>query len=98
MLEAAHRIGGSRIGDARNDDAIVSSAYRQASGRLVMNTEWGPQNGGDLTSRANLMRIMREECEAAAIPWTVWEDPNNLPLYDSATGQWQEALVSTLFE
>jgi endoglucanase len=73
-------------------------AYRQASGRAVMNTEWGPQDGGDLTSRANLMRTMREDCEAAAIPWTIWEDPNNLPLYDSSTGQWQEALVSTLFE
>jgi endoglucanase len=73
-------------------------AYRQASGRAVMNTEWGPQNGGDVASRALLMRLMREECEAAAIPWTIWEDPNNLPLYDSSTGQWQEALVSTLFE
>jgi endoglucanase len=72
--------------------------YRQASGRAVMNTEWGPQNGGDLQSRANLMRLMRRECEALAIPWTVWEDPTNLPLYDSATGQWQEPLVSTLFE
>jgi hypothetical protein len=63
-----------------------------------MNTEWGPQNGGDLTSRANLMRLMREECEALGIPWTIWEDPNNLPLYDFSTRQWQEALVSTLFE
>jgi endoglucanase len=73
-------------------------AYRQTSGRSVMNTEWGPQDGGDVTSRANLMRSMREECEAAAIPWTIWEDPNNLRLYDSSTGQWQEPLVSTLFE
>jgi hypothetical protein len=73
-------------------------AYRQTSGRAVMNTEWGPQDGGDVTSRANLMRSMREECEVAAIPWTIWEDPNNLSLYDSSTGQWQEALVSVLFE
>lgn len=73
-------------------------AYRETSGRSVMNTEWGPQDGGDMTSRANLMRSMREECETASIPWTIWEDPNNLRLYDSATGQWQEGLVSALFK
>jgi endoglucanase len=80
------------------DQIARVQGYRQASGRAVMNTEWGPQDGGDLTSRANLMRLMREECESAGIPWTIWEDPNNLSLYDSSTGQWEEALVSTLFE
>lgn len=71
-------------------------AYRAGSGRAVMNTEWGPQDGGDITSRANLMRAMRAECEAANIPWTVWEDPNNLPLFDSAAATWQETLVNEL--
>lgn len=71
-------------------------AYRQTSGRAVMNTEWGPQNGGNVASRANLMRLMRAECEAAGVPWTMWEDPNNLPLFNSATGQWEEVLVREL--
>jgi endoglucanase len=71
-------------------------AYRQASGRAVMNTEWGPQDGGDIASRASLMRVMRAECEAAQVPWTVWEDPNNLPLFDSVAATWQEALVEEL--
>jgi endoglucanase len=71
-------------------------AYRQASGRAVMNTEWGPQDGGDISSRASLMRVMRAECEAAQVPWTIWEDPNNLPLFDSVAATWQEALVGEL--
>lgn len=71
-------------------------AYKTTTGRAVLNTEWGPQDGGDITSRANLMRAMRAESEAAEIPWTVWEDPNNLPLFDSAQGTWQETLVREL--
>jgi endoglucanase len=71
-------------------------AYRQASGRVVMNTEWGPQDGGDMTSRANSIGVMRAECEAASVPWTIGEDPNNLPLFDSTAGTWQEALVGEL--
>lgn len=94
-LDSAQNPSGPRT--VREQVARVK-AYRDTSGRAVMNTEWGPQDGGDLTSRANLMRSMREECEAAAIPWTIWEDPNNMQLFDSSTGQWQEPLLSALFE
>jgi endoglucanase len=94
-LDAAQNPSGPRT--VREQIARVQ-AYRQASGRVVMNTEWGPQDGGDIVSRANLMRVMRQECEAAAIPWTIWEDPNNMRLYDSSTGQWEEALLAALFE
>jgi endoglucanase len=93
-LDAAQNPSGPRT--VREQVARVK-AYREASGRAVMNTEWGPQDGGDMTSRANLMRSMVEECEAASIPWTIWEDPNNMRLYDSATGKWEEGLLSALF-
>ena len=94
-LDAAQNPSGPRT--VREQIARVK-AYREASGRAVMNTEWGPQDGGDMTSRANLIRSMREECEAASIPWTIWEDPNNMRLYDSSTGQWEEGLLSALFD
>ncbi|HYJ11043.1 MAG TPA: hypothetical protein VEX18_18605, partial [Polyangiaceae bacterium] len=92
-LDAAQNPSGPRT--VREQVARVQ-AYREASGRAVMNTEWGPQDGGDMTSRANLMRSMGEECEAASLPWTIWEDPNNMRLYDSSTGQWEEGLLSAL--
>ncbi len=94
-LDAAQNPSGPRTVRAQVDQV---KAYRESSGRAVMNTEWGPQDGGDMTSRANLMRMMREQCEEASIPWTIWEDPNNMRLYDSSTGQWQEGLLSALFE
>jgi endoglucanase len=78
------------------DQIARIEAYRQTSGRAVMNTEWGPQDGGDITSRSNLIRVMRTECEAANVPWTIWEDPNNMPLFDPASATWQEALVREL--
>jgi endoglucanase len=94
-LDSAQNPSGPRTVSAQVDQV---KAYRESSGRAVMNTEWGPQDGGDMTSRANLMRVMREQCEASSIPWTIWEDPNNMRLYDSSTGEWQEGLLSALFE
>jgi hypothetical protein len=94
-LDAAQNPSGPRTVTAQVDRV---KAYRDTSGRAVMNTEWGPQDGGDITSRANLIRSMREACEAASIPWTIWEDPNNMRLYDSTTGQWEEGLLSVLLE
>jgi endoglucanase len=94
-LDSAQNPSGPRTVSAQVDQV---KAYRESSGRAVMNTEWGPQDGGDMTSRANLMCVMREQCEASSIPWTIWEDPNNMRLYDSSTGEWQEGLLSALFE
>lgn len=73
------------------------TAYKSASGRTVYNGEWGPQDGGDLTSRENLVRMVREKCEAAGIGWAIWEDPNNMKLFDSSAGTWETRIVDALF-
>jgi endoglucanase len=79
-------------------DAQVAyiSAYKSASGRTVYNGEWGPQDGGDMTSRANLVQVVREKCEAQDIGWAIWEDPNNMKLLDSAAGTWVTPIIDAL--
>jgi endoglucanase len=70
--------------------------YRSTKGRTVYNGEWGPQDGGDDDSRARLIATVREKCEAAGIGWAIWEDPQNMSLFDSAAGTWNAKLVDAL--
>ena len=72
--------------------------FTQRTGLPVYNGEWGPQNGGDIASRARYMRSMREECERAGITWAIWEDASNMKLFDSATGVWDATLTAPLFQ
>jgi endoglucanase len=71
--------------------------YAQSSGRHVYNGEWGPQDGGDTESRARLIAAVREACEAADVSWAIWEDTENMSLFDSAAGTWNTPLVDALF-
>lgn len=70
--------------------------YAQSSGRHVYNGEWGPQDGGDTDSRARLIAVVREQCEAAGVSWAIWEDTENMSLFDSAAGTWNAPLVDAL--
>lgn len=72
------------------------TAYKSASGRTVYNGEWGPQDGGDMTSRANLVQMVREKCEAEDIGWAIWEDVNNMQLFDSTAGTWVTPIIDVL--
>ncbi len=79
-------------------DAQVAliEAYRSSQGRTVYNGEWGPQDGGDDDSRARLIVAVRERCESAGIGWAIWEDTENMSLFDSAAGTWNARLVDAL--
>lgn len=72
------------------------TAYKSASGRAVYNGEWGPQDGGDMTSRVNLVTLVRERCEAEDVGWAIWEDKNNMQLFDSTAGTWVTPIVDAL--
>jgi hypothetical protein len=76
--------------------AIILDMHRAAEGRTVYNGEWGPQDDGDMTSRVNLVTLVRERCEAEGIGWAIWEDPNNMQLFDSTAGTWETQIASAL--
>jgi len=75
--------------------AYVTS-YRSSSGRSVYNGEWGPQDGGAMDSRARLVTLVRQECESAGVGWAIWEDPNNMKLFDSTASTWVTEIVDAL--
>ena len=84
-------------GPATIDEHIAYiTDYRSASGRSVYNGEWGPQDGGDMTSRVNLVTMVRERCEQEGISWAIWEDPINMKLFDSVEGTWVTPIVDAL--
>jgi endoglucanase len=70
--------------------------YRNSSGRTVYNGEWGPQDGGAMDSRVRLVTLVREECEKAGIGWAIWEDPNNMKLFDSTANTWVTEIADAL--
>lgn len=72
------------------------TAYKDSSGRTLYNGEWGPQDGGDMTSRANLVTLVRQRCEAEGVGWAIWEDRNNMQLFDSTAGTWVTPIVDAL--
>ncbi len=72
------------------------TAYQSASGRTVYNGEWGPQDAADMASRVNLVTLVREKCEAEGIGWAIWEDPNNMKLFDSSAGTWVTEIIDAL--
>ena len=92
-LPAATNPAGPATIDAQ---IALIEGYRSSQGRYVYNGEWGPQDGGDLESRARLIRLVRERCEGAGIGWAIWEDPVNMSLFDSAAGTWNAPLVDAL--
>jgi endoglucanase len=75
--------------------ALITS-YRQSKGRTVYNGEWGPQDGGALDSRVRLVTEVRQQCESAGIGWAIWEDPENMNLFDSSAGTWLTEIVDAL--
>jgi len=72
------------------------NGYRQSRGRTVYNGEWGPQDGGALDSRVRLVTEVRQQCESAGIGWAIWEDPENMNLFDSRAGTWLTEIVDAL--
>lgn len=72
------------------------SSYRNASGRSVYNGEWGPQDGGPMDSRVRLVTLVRQECEKAGVGWAIWEDPNNMKLFDSTAKTWVTEIADAL--
>jgi endoglucanase len=72
------------------------TSYRSSSGRTVYNGEWGPQDGGEMESRARLVTLVRQECEKAGVGWAIWEDPQNMKLFDSVAKTWVTPIVDAL--
>jgi endoglucanase len=72
------------------------TSYVQAQGRTVYNGEWGPQDGGDMDSRVRLVTEVRKQCDQAGIGWAIWEDPNNMKLFDSVAGTWVTPMIDAL--
>jgi endoglucanase len=70
--------------------------YRNSSGRSTYNGEWGPQDGGAMDSRARLVTLVRQECESAGVGWAIWEDPNNMKLFDSTANSWVTQIADAL--
>ncbi len=70
--------------------------YIKSQGRTVYNGEWGPQDAGPMDSRVRLVTEVRKQCEQAGVGWAIWEDPNNMKLFDSAAGTWVESMVAAL--
>jgi endoglucanase len=70
--------------------------YRNSSGRSVYNGEWGPQDGGAMDSRVRLVTLVRQECEKAGVGWAIWEDPNNMKLFDSTANTWVTQIIDAL--
>ena len=70
--------------------------YRSSSGRTVYNGEWGPQDGGAMDSRVRLVTLVRQECESAGVGWAIWEDPNNMKLFDSTANTWVTQIADAL--
>jgi endoglucanase len=70
--------------------------YKASSGRTVYNGEWGPQDGGAMDSRVRLVTLVRQECERAGVGWAIWEDPNNMKLFDSAANTWVTQITDAL--
>ena len=70
--------------------------YIKSQGRTVYNGEWGPQDVGAMDSRARLVTEVRKQCEQAGIGWAIWEDPNNMKLFDSAAGTWVGSIIDAL--
>jgi endoglucanase len=85
-----------RSGMQTEFDAVDEFVAR--TGHAVYNGEWGAQDGGDLESRANWMRLVRQECETRGIGWAVWDDQGALKLFDTAARSWEEELIETLFD
>ena len=73
-----------------NDHAADDGSSRD---RTVYNGEWAPQDGGAMDSRARLVTEVRRQCEQAGVGWAIWEDPNNMKLFDSAAGTWVESII-----
>lgn len=72
------------------------ASYRNSSGRAVYNGEWGPQDGGAMDSRVRLVSLVRQECETAGVGWAIWEDPNNMKLFDSVANTWVTEIADAL--
>jgi endoglucanase len=72
------------------------TSYIKSQGRTVYNDEWGPQDAGAMDSRVRLVTEVRKQCEQAGIGWAIWEDPNNMKLFDSAAGTWVGPIVDAL--
>jgi hypothetical protein len=49
-----------------------------------------------MVSRANLVSMVRERCEAENVGWAIWEDRNNMQLFDSNAGTWVTPIVDAL--
>jgi hypothetical protein len=73
-------------------------AFMTATGHEVYNGEWMANDPGDLQSRINWMTAVREASEDLGIGWAVWDAGGNPQFLFPSTGEWDEALLSALFD
>lgn len=48
------------------------------------------------TSRARLVRTVREKCQAEGIGGAMWEAHNSMKLFDSTAGTWVPPIIDAL--
>jgi hypothetical protein len=49
-----------------------------------------------MDSRVRLVTEVRNQCDQAGIGWAIWEDPNNMKLFDSVAGTWVTPIIDAL--
>jgi hypothetical protein len=90
-------------------EVSYAQSYADSTGHAVYNGEWGAHDCSnllvnacsrtdDIDSRVAWMRNVRQECESLGIGWAVWEDQKGLKLFDTETGEWNQALLAAFFE
>lgn len=45
---------------------------------------------------SDFVSLVREACEAEDVGWAIWEDRNNMSLFDSVEGTWATPIVDAL--
>jgi endoglucanase len=68
---------------AITDPLDLAKAWSEANRYPVFMGEFGSYKAGDMVSRANFTRTMRQEAEKRGIPWAYWELASHFGLYDT---------------
>jgi endoglucanase len=94
---------GATCCDAKQRQQIADSLeaarrWSDANGYPVHLGEFGAYEKGDMASRANYTRIVRDEAERRGIGWAYWEFASSFGVYSPKTGTWVEPIRKALLD
>jgi endoglucanase len=95
---------GVRCCDARQREEVVDALelarkWNRGSGVPVHLGEFGAHSAGDVTSRANWARLVRDEAEQRGIGWAWWEMASDFSgVYSPENGGWVEPIRRALLD